>query len=122
MKPQRCQQIFEVDFAIGEIEILEFEPEHGERILLNRNDPGLKQFSPTTLDIYAGAGPAFTGMAYDQVVAPLLETISLPFNHTEVPASFVPDNVWGVTPVGEVTPSSNGADGWVEVVASEVFP
>ena len=65
---ERAREIFEAEARIGEVEILEFEPEHGERILVNGDDPGLKQFTPTTLEMYAQAGPAYTAIAYDQVV------------------------------------------------------
>lgn len=58
------------------MEIVPFEPEHGEMIMVpskgqlerNEKDPGLKDYTPAILAQYGQAGPAYTLIVNDQVI------------------------------------------------------
>lgn len=60
--------IFGENRGFGPVEVFEFEPEHGEAIMLNDRDPGLKDYTPAILAAYGAAGPAYTAMINDQVI------------------------------------------------------
>jgi len=64
----RAYEIFEIERRIGDVEIAEFEPEHGENIFLNAGDPGLKDYSPAIMEVYGDAGPAYTALVEDRVI------------------------------------------------------
>jgi|GEM_PF-480816 len=64
----RAREIFEFEGRIGEAEIVEFEPEHGEKIFLHAGDPGLKDYSPAIMEVYGEAGPAYSAIVEDRVL------------------------------------------------------